>query len=217
MSKCDDDNRSNQLNPNNAAYHSSRGNGGRDDEDEDDDGYGYGYSCSRSLADSLAEDRAQREQQFMAEPVYERFTLDFLALDGRKSYLEVTAKLPRRSFRTNSISDCTDIFELFAPFIKNLFKEEVRVPIAFFQVRNGKGEVLGWMGDEYRPKIPMHNEKSEQKAIRIQHLEMWENSGKILVEEFKKAVSLSNTLTRESLGEISVDGSGRLLKYPPAI
>lgn len=38
-SKADDDNRANQLNPNNDAYHSSRGGTGRDDDDGDDLAY----------------------------------------------------------------------------------------------------------------------------------------------------------------------------------
>ncbi|MBA6348814.1 hypothetical protein [Colwellia sp. BRX8-9] len=57
MSKADDDNHSNQMNPNNDAYHSSRGN---DDDGYDDDGYGVrskstlsNLECYRSVSEGL--------------------------------------------------------------------------------------------------------------------------------------------------------------------
>lgn len=213
MSKCDDDNRSNQINPNNDAYYSSRGTDGGSDDDDD-----YGYDSRRSSEEILAADRAAAKEREMALPVYERFTFDFLCLNGQKAHFEVTAKLPRKNYRTNRISDCTDIFELFIPEFKRVFIRETQCHIAYEYVRKDNGEPLVqlqldvWI-DPYQ-WAPFMRELTEKEILRRKHEEMLRESRRQLVTEFKKTLSLKEPIPRVKVGEITVDSRGEVLLTP---
>jgi hypothetical protein len=90
--KSDADNHSNQLNPNNDAYYSSRGTS-RDGGDDDDDAYqgesNWRYRYELKRQEILAANEAER-----ARLMRDEFTLDFMCMNGRTAHLKFSAELP---------------------------------------------------------------------------------------------------------------------------
>lgn len=215
MSKHNDDNRSNQLNPNNDAYWSSRGADGGSDDDDD-----YGFNRRRSFEEISAAERVASKEREIAQPVYERFTFDFLCLDGRKAHFEVIAKLPTGDYQTSRISNCTDIFELFIPEFKRVFEREEKSPIEYEDARNGNGKPLVqlkadvWIEDEVSPFM---HELPEKELVRRKHEKLLRDTRRQLIANFKKTLSSNAPITRVNVGEISVDSHGEVFLTPPII
>lgn len=141
-SKHDDDNRSNQLNPNNDAYHSSRGSGvGRNSEDDD---YGSAYKSQ-----SYPNTRFVPQGPLI---IQEKFHLDFVTYCGQVLLYELIAELDSHHlFGTHGGGDCTDVAEFVFHERAGIVRSQPRVQIAcasLFKV--GKG-LISWVGGRYKP------------------------------------------------------------------
>lgn len=142
MAKHDDDNRSNQLNPNNNAYWSSRGYGG-----------GGGDSCEDGVAPALSGRlcsintsafKVDPATQWQTNPegVRERFFLDVLLADGRTVNAELTVRFPFKGFSAYRLHKCADLLNLIGPAI--LSKLEAVASCAVVQPvwKDASGSVL---------------------------------------------------------------------------
>ena len=203
-SKDNADNHSNQLNPNNDAYYSSRG----IDRDYDDDD-GDNFSSNRSFALEIAERSAAIERK-RDELICERFTLDFLSLDGGMVNSELTAACPRENYRRNGIRDCIDIIERVMPMLKREFVKVAGFPIASLRVRNERGVALEWLCEEFQPSKPSYSDDAEAALLKLKYSKMWESSGKSLVEKFIQSLEGDKIIFRESLGKFTPDLIGKL-------
>ncbi len=215
-SKDDRDNRANQLNPNNDAYYNSRG----IDRESDDDDYDYdccaGIGIGKALHEMFAREDRERRQWEDNQPVYERFKLDFLSLDGQKSHLEIMAKLPRKGFSSGRVSDCTDLIRIVFFDLLSAFSRATEAPVAYYQVRDGQGKTLDWLSGTYRPKPPDYHHTAEQQAKIERENLLWETSGEADVSRFKELLNseIEAEIPRTSSGMVTVDCQNRIGLVP---
>lgn len=206
-SKSDNDNRSNQLNPNNDAYYSSRGTGRYDDEDDD---FYRAPDWNKVFKNEI---NMLREIE-MRTPINEEFTFDFISMNGEKAHIKATAQLPYKNFGNSLFTDCTDLIDkILYPRLRTSFEKEAESPIVFSQVRNGKGNELIWLQTEYRPRRidKIHDSLERQQEI-TQLNELWERSTKFKVEDFKKILRNYNTIPREDVGFIITHANYRKVR-----
>lgn len=195
--KSDNDNRSNQLNPNNDAYYSSRGISRYDD---DDDGDYYTVVDWEQYARNEAWKQYQVE---MRTPINEEFTFDFMSMSGSRVHLKATAQLPHKHSNGPLFTDCIDLIEkVLYPRLRIAFKQEVNSPIAYSRVRDGKGNELIWLQEEYRPRSNsiLYSPELQQQIAQLN--ELWEQSTKFKVDDFKKLLQNYKTIPREDVGFI---------------
>lgn len=192
-SKSDRDNRSNQLNPNNSAYSSSRGIGGYDD----GDGERY-VSPSWGLNSLVVPAPTFHEQKRIK--IHREFMFDFMSMSGVKAHLKATVEF---SNKLSSEPKCTDVIEKKLQLhLREVFERETNSPIVFLQVRDGAGGELEWLGEEYRPRrISKKLAPEEQQRIRELN-ELWTQSMKGKVRDFKKMLKDHKSIPREDLGFI---------------
>ena len=133
-SKSDRDNRSNQLNPNNSAYSSSRGIGGYDDGDGE-----YCVSPSGGLGSAAVPAPTFHKQERIKK--YREFTFDFMSMSGVKAHLKATVEF---SNKLSSEPKCTDVIEKKLQLhLREVFERETNSPIALILVRDAKGREMG--------------------------------------------------------------------------
>jgi len=142
MAKHDDDNRANQLNPNNDAYWSSRGHGaGGDDSYEGGVGRALSWGlCSINTSAFKVDPATQWHTN--PEGVRERFFLDVLLADGRTTHAELTVRFPFKGFSAYRLHKCADLLILIGPAI--LSKLEAAAGCAVVQPvwKDASGAVL---------------------------------------------------------------------------
>lgn len=200
-SKSNDDNRSNQLNPNNETYYSSRGISGYDDDE-------YEHYDSRDVVDRLRDDmndliRRERHIKEWQTLVCEEFTFDFMSMNGSKVHLKATAQLPHKNYSNTLISDCIDLIEKgLYPFMRRAFEKEVDSPIVFSRVRDGEGNELFWIQEEYMPRQNHFNYSPEEQQKITQQNETWVQATKFMVDDFREKLQNYKALPREDIGFI---------------
>lgn len=200
--KSNDDNRSNQLNPNNDAYYSSRGIGiGRYDEDDDFEGYD-----SRSVIKRLCEElddivRTEQRIRDWETPINEEFTFDLMGMNGSRLHLKATAQLPYKKYSSHMISDCIDLIEKgLCPSLRRVFESENKTKLVYLCVRDGQGKELVWLRQEYTTQTSSFHDSSERKKEIKQQNEMWEQSTKYKVDDFKILLQDYKSLPRKDIG-----------------
>jgi len=194
-SKSDNDNRSNQLNPNNDAYYSSRGISRYDDRYEDDD-----YDPAIYLREIASNEAWKQREIEMRTPIIEEFTFDFMSMSGKKAHLKVKAQMPHKHYSDYRFSDCTDLIEkVWYPVLRRSFEQEANSPIAFLQIRDSNGNVLVWLNVEYRPRSisTLHHSPEQQQIAQVN--ELWEQSTRFKVDSFKKLLQNYKTIPREDV------------------
>ncbi|WP_421832488.1 hypothetical protein [Limnobacter sp.] len=194
-SKSDRDNRSNQLNPNNSAYSSSRGLG----RDYDDDlEWEQCESPIRGL-DSAAVPALTFHKQERIK-IHREFTFDLMSMSGVKAHLKATVEFTNKF---SSEPKYTDVIEKKLQLrLREVFERETNSPIALILVRDAKGREMEWLGEEYQPRqISRKLAPEEQQRIR-QLNELWSQSVKSKVQEFKKTLKDHKSIPREDLGFI---------------
>lgn len=199
-SKSDRDNRSNQLNPNNFAYSSSRGLG-RDCGDDLE--WEYCESSTRGLDSSVVPAPTFHKQERIK--IHRQFMFDLMSMSGVKAHLRATVEF---SNKLSSEPKCTDVIEKKLQLrLREVFERETNSPIAFLQVRDGAARELEWLGEQFRPRrIPKKNAPEEQQ--RILHLnELWSQSTKGKVREFKKTLKDHKSIPHEDLNFIVTNES----------
>lgn len=192
-SKSDRDNRSNQLNPNNSAYSSSRGIGGYDDDDGE-------YYVSPSWWFNSPVDLGLAFQEQKRIKIHRTFTFDFMSMSGVKAHLKATVEF---SNKLSSEQKCTDVIEEKLQLrLCEEFEKITNSPIALLQVRDAGGRELEWLGEKYRPRrISKKLDLEEQQRIRELN-ELWTQSLKGKVREFKKMLKDPKSIPRGDLGFI---------------
>lgn len=192
-SKSDRDNRSNQLNPNNSAYSSSRGIGGYDDDD------GERYVSPRWGLNSLVVPAPTFHEQKRIT-IHREFMFDFMSMSGVKAHLKATVEF---SNKLSSEQKCTEVIEKKLQIrLSEVFEQLTNSPIALLQVRDAGGRELEWLGEEYRlRRISKNLDLEEQQRIRELN-ELWTQSIKGKVQEFKKKLKDHKSIPREDLGFI---------------
>lgn len=195
-SKSNNDNHSNQLNPNNDAYYSSRGISGYDDDDE--------YYPAVDWRQNARDEARMQHQMEMLTPINEEFTIDFMNMKGISAHLKATAQLPHKHFNSSRFTDCTDLIELVLyPRLYTVFEQEAKSPIVFSRVRDSDGNELTWLQHEYRPRsICKIHDSPERKQQITQLNKLWEQSTKFKVDNFKKLLQDYNAIPREDVGFI---------------
>ena len=121
-------------------------------------------------------------------------------MSGVKAHLKATVEF---SNKLSSEPKCTDVIEKKLQFrLREVFERETNSPIAFVQVRDGAGRELEWLGEQFRPRrISKKIAPEEQQRIR-QLNELWSQSIKRKVQEFKKTLKDHKSIPREDLGFI---------------
>jgi hypothetical protein len=141
MAKHDDDNRANQLNPNNDAYWSSRGYGGSGSESGEG---GPGPTQSSDLSLVVQAFRVDPATQWHTNPdgVRERFFLDVLLADGSTTHAQLTVRFPFKGFSGWRLQKHEDLLPQIGPTI--LGKLEAAAGCAVIQPvwKDANGSVL---------------------------------------------------------------------------
>jgi hypothetical protein len=194
MSKHSADNRSNQLNPNNDAYHHSRSGSRLDDDDS--------VSSSRKMSlesrlhDAMAPYfNANTEQARLQR---EKFEFDFVSLGGQIALLEFTAVLHEA---VHGYSDCQDIAEHVFRKVDSSIRSVFSTPLAFSQIRRAgnPARLICNYDYDYSPSLksvfPSHSETARR--------EMWFATGEVAVKSLKLLVLKHEKTARENLGEIT--------------
>lgn len=192
-SKSDRDNRSNQLNPNNSAYSSSRGIGAYDDDDRE-------YCASPSWWFNSPVDLSLAFQEQKRIKIHRTFTFDFMSMSGVKAHLKATVEFSNKLL---SEPKCTDVIEKKLQLrLSEVFERLTNSPIALLQVRDAWGKELEWLGEEYRHRRVSKKLDLEEQQRIIQLNELWMQSIKGKVREFKKKLKDHKSIPREDLGFI---------------
>lgn len=192
-SKSDRDNRSNQLNPNNSAYSSSRGIGNYDDDEGE-------YYVSPSWVGTSFSGHSLVSPDDQRIKIYKQFTFDFMSMSGLTAHLKATVEF---SSKFSCEPKCTDVIEKKLQLrLREEFEQITNSPIALLQVRDADGRELKWLGEEYRPcRISKKLDLEEQQRVRCLN-ELWSQSTKSKVQDFKKSLRDYESLPREDLGFI---------------
>jgi hypothetical protein len=156
-SKSDRDNRSNQLNPNNGAYWSSRGHSSEDSSSDDDSG----WPVSRSIADYLPAPRINRD------PYIETVGFCVVSLDGRALYRCLSLEVPSSANDPgNARNQIADFLDDFSYRIRDRMAEAIRPEaLALFAVFDPTRHRTPW-------HVPLHPDSLEatRAAISIDRL-----------------------------------------------
>jgi hypothetical protein len=196
MAKHDDDNRSNQLNPNNDAYASSRSHSAGDDEDE--------AGCSGSRPLSLQSALRKAFEPYLEANARtgrvrrENFKFDFVAFNGQSAFLEFTALLQEPTPRYR---DCLDIAEHVFEKTERELRKHFGSGIAFSQIRSGDSKVglIGNFGVHYNPPLSNFGLNARGRKDR----EEWFAVARATVEQCRTKIASSEAIPREDLGVIS--------------
>lgn len=176
MSKSDDDNRSNQLNPNNDAYYSSRGtskSGGDDDYDD------HVFIPPPVRPAELAEifrgmSHTPRTGDSELWRYEKRFYFDLVEMNGNSHHFQFVG----RAF--DSILNAEDVAEKWLLGLRGAFSRDE--PLAMYRAIDPEsGLECSWMSSRYRPgqnTLFYRGDMSERISLRVRLDAKWEQYGK---------------------------------------
>jgi hypothetical protein len=148
-SKSDRDNRSNQLNPNNDAYHSSREHK-RSGEDDDVGGGRWERRFADEMGRFIAQEERRIYEQERDRPEVGVYVGVFVGLDGTRAFLPI--KLSAKPFMGNrqSARACSEDFaELIVEEIGRQLILRWGCPLALQTVFDSEGKDMFWSGYQY--------------------------------------------------------------------
>lgn len=194
MSKHNTDNRSNQLNPNNDAYYSSRS--GACPDDDDFASAGQKISLESRLHEVFAP--YFQENRRLASIQRKKFEFDFVSLGGQIALLEFTAVLHEP---VHGYHDCQDIAEHVFRKVDFSIRSIFETPLAFSQIRRGgnPSRIICNYDYDYSPSLKSVFPSQSETTRR----EMWFATGEMAVERLKLLVQKGEETPRENLGEIT--------------
>ncbi|TFY99261.1 hypothetical protein EZ313_22110 [Ramlibacter henchirensis] len=196
-SKSDRDNRANQLNPNNSAYHLSRGGAGCNADDEDGGPSWSGYDRARAAQSVFASFAAMNLPPTPARDLWrieKLFFFDLVDLDGQTRHFQFMG----RAF--HSMLDAEDVAEKWLSGLRSGLYE-YGVPLAMYRaVDPDSGREYEWMSGRYRSGSNMSifypNPVQRKKVIKALDAK-WERTGKAAVE---RVLAEWRTVARIDLG-----------------
>jgi hypothetical protein len=195
-SKSDRDNHSNQLNPNNSAYHSSRGGSGGGGDDDSDGGPVHGISHRVEMWQKEAAEANRK--MLRPDPVEREFHFYFVNLGGRVYSHRVMTRIenPRRSLHSSRelVEEC---FNRVWQALRLLMKE----PLAFGKVSTREGEWLEDLGFEYCPGASRATASGCSQVAEYDR--RWFAMAQEKVENVKRHVLEGACATRVDLGVIT--------------
>jgi hypothetical protein len=184
-SKTDRDNHSNQLNPNNDAYYSSRGRerSGRDD-DEDRGTERPVRDIAERLSRYFAQEEHRRRRQEQDRPQVSMFVGVFVGLDGTTALIPfaLSAK-PLMGDRQGAETRNEDFAELLVRETGRQLIARWRCPLALQTVLDSQCRDMFWCGYEYPTRCDSRN--------RVENERQWSEHG-------EKAVAQVRALMRQT-------------------
>lgn len=163
MSKCDDDNRSNQLNPNNDAYWSSRGMD-RPSGDDEDFGEGCSVPADRFFRGYFSSVSAQ---SVTSVPVL----LDFILLSGRTVHLQLDVEFPGYAVSNQNGEEALEVIENLYDYIAASTAAHYGEVVAWGEVRDCNGTQVSWLGSKAGfPDFgwPSHDAYTQRAQIKVE-------------------------------------------------
>lgn len=212
-SKSDRDNRSNQLNPNNPAYYSSRG--GNDDDCDENDALN-GQDALSAIREHFAWERLRAEDRENSLPVVESFLLDALTFAGDTLSGEFRVRLPNASFAGLRISNCADVANYYSwPLLRRAFPN-LQSHVACFRIRRLDGSDVFGASYSYIPREPDSFDDSPDRFEIKQRLNaLWLEGIRDQCELFNRKVDQRELVGGQYLGMLLVD-TKRQLGYLPS-
>lgn len=123
-----------------------------------------------------------------------------MSMSGVKAHLKATVEFSNKLL---SEPKCTDVIEKKLQLrLSEVFERLTNSPIALLQVRDAWGKELEWLGEEYRHRRVSKKLDLEEQQRIIQLNELWMQSIKGKVREFKKKLKDHKSIPREDLGFI---------------
>ena len=214
-SKSDRDNRSNQLNPNNAAYYSSRAS----HDDECDEGE---VLCPRdplsAIREHFALERMREEDLKNARPVVECFLLDALTFTGDSLSGEFRVMLPNALFAGLRISNCADVAIYYGRELLSRAFPDLRLEIACLRIRRLDGSDVFGGNYSYVPKEPDSFYDAPDRFEMMQRLNaLWSDGVRDLCEMFNQRLDQGAVVSGQYLGTLLVDKKRQLVYLPSTI
>lgn len=186
--KSDRDNRSNQLNPNNDAYYSSRGNE-RLDEDDDIDARRQALDIGEELSRSFAREEHCRYMQERDRPEVGTYVGIFVGLDGTTAVIPI--KLSANPFmgnRDGARARNEDFAELVVGEIGRQLILRWGCPLALRTVLDSDGNDMFWSGYQYPTGC--------DSANRVRNDRLWSEHGEKAVAKVRALLSCSAELCK---------------------
>ena len=197
-SKSDRDNRSNQLNPNNEAYYSSRGSERPGKDDNDDIGARRRVlDIGEELSRSFAREEHRRYMQERDRPEVGTYVGIFVGLDGTTALIPI--KLSANPFmgnRDGARARNEDFAELVVGEIGRQLILRWGCPLALRTVLDSDGNDMFWSGYQYPTGCGSAN--------RVQNERLWSEHGQKAVANVRALLSCSAELCklRNSNGQL---------------
>lgn len=201
--KSDRDNRSNQLNPNNDAYYSSRGNE-RLGEDDDIGAKRRVLDIGEELSRSFAREEHRRYMKKRDRPEVGTYVGIFVGLDGTTALIPI--KLSASPFMGNRDGARTrneDFAELVVGEIGRQLILRWGCPLALRTVLDSDGNDMFWSGYQYPTGCGSAN--------RVQNERLWSEHGEKAVANVRSLLSCSAELCKLR------NSNGQLIKSDPAL
>jgi hypothetical protein len=192
--KSDRDNRSNQLNPNNNAYHSSRGHG-RDDDDEAQSGRQYlgTVDAGERAAEILAREMWERERN---RPVETTFRAAFVALTGIVKVIQFSSVT---SPGLGGRSANEDFAEILVSEIGRQLGLKWQSDLGLLGLWDDEDTDMFWADYDRNPL---------RKAIQGKNAEWWNEHGAELIAKVRAFVADPTN------GAFRMENWGQVLKHP---
>ena len=204
MSKADQDNRSNQLNPNNDAYWSSRSGAGGGGDDDENCGHSWGAPAWTMSPCKLPPKRPDGRWQ-------ETFLLDFVTFGGLVLRFKVQVEFDdRAAFASSEVA--TDFFEE----IWRKLTVYGKAPLAFGQLLHSNGKPVQNVGFTYVARRPMARMRGQVES-RDRLEELWATKGSAAVGELRRmtAIESSRFVERQDYGTVTEEDLRAALDHRP--
>ena len=190
MSKHDADNRSNQLNPNNSAYFSSRGierpSGSGDDDEAEPSSFPLQEATYRQMQERIRQSQLEERQR-----ITKIFRIDILFLNGMTASLSQATQRDNTPYYYNGIYDHIDILEKIEPALTLRLESIAGSPLAKSIVRDDSDQNLFWISREFFDPTTLRIGCDEEEQQKI---DMWRRIAKPRIPSFEMIV-LSNLVT----------------------
>ncbi|KAB2913227.1 MAG: hypothetical protein F9K30_20160 [Dechloromonas sp.] len=210
-SKSDRDNRSNQLNPNNASYYSSR----RTRDDDDCEGGGNGQGALAEIKEHFAREILRAEDRENSSPVVESFLLNALTFAGDVLHGEFRVRLPNALFSGLRISSCGDVALHYGWSLLRRAFPDLQSEVACLRIRRLDGRDVWGASYSYLPKEPDSFYDAPDLFDNKQRLNaLWFEGVRDQCEEFNRKLDQGELVGGEYLGMLLVDTKHQLGYLP---